>query len=156
MRSSWTPTWPLPPGARADGGGIAGRSARVVEGEVSVQDPPGHRRESHAGPRSRFTSCSPLTGSAALSALAGRAALTGAGHAGNRERGRAEGAGSGTRRVRAPDRRDAGRWAKLRLGQTTGATRHTRHHLREAPRPAKRVGAPRPAKRVAGNVSSWP
>lgn len=105
-------------------------------------------------PRSPFISSSPLTRSSALAALSGCAALTGAGHAGNQERGCAQGSGSGTWRAGAPDRRDTGRWAKLRLGQTTRATRRTRHHLREAPRPAKRVAAPRPTKRVAGKASS--
>lgn len=94
----------------------------------------------------------PLTPSAALATLAGCATLTGTWHSGYWARG---GVGSGTRRAGAPDQRDAGRCAEMRLEQKTGATRRACHHLHEAPRPAKPVEAPRPARRVAGKASSW-
>lgn len=146
--ASWGTCWPRESCGRQR---QVGRRRSLRSGAIGNTD-----GQATQDPRSPFISSSPLTGSAALATLAGCAALTGAGHAGNQERGRAEGSGSGARRAGAPDRRDTGRWAKLRIGQTTGATCRTRHHLREAPRPAKRVAAPRPAKRVAGKASSWP
>lgn len=66
------------------------------------------------------------------------------------------GAGSRTRWVRAPDQRVTGQCTELRLEQTVEATRRARHHLHQAPHPAKRVETPRPAKWAAGKASLWP